>query len=202
MDPFSIIVGTVGLADVSIRVISYLSSLKSATSKIQDEITILGQEIEALVAVNDSVEDFWHSRHDLDGFDVSANDGSHASNVWKNLASLLQQSKGTIEQLEVLLKEVIGKKHALVGGKLDGLRKTIRRQDRDGEYMQIRQRLANNQAGIQMLLSALNLYVQGIIYGICIREKANQAQFLYAQVSCSSGPYCGLATREPAAPKQ
>ncbi|OQE24853.1 hypothetical protein PENFLA_c009G08522 [Penicillium flavigenum] len=157
MDPFSIIVGTVGLADVSIRVITYLSSLKSATSKIQDEITILGQEVEALVAVNDSVEDFWHSRHDLEGFDMSANDGSHASNVWKNLASLLHQSKGTIEQLEVLLKGVVGKKHALVGGKLDGLRKTIRRQDRDGEYMQIRQRLANNQAGIQMLLSALNL---------------------------------------------
>ncbi|KAL2699846.1 hypothetical protein AAEP93_009821 [Penicillium crustosum] len=157
MDPFSIIVGTVGLADVSIRIISYLGSLKSATSKIQDEITILGQEIEALVAVNDSVEDFWHSRHDLNGFDLPVNDGSHASNVWKNLASLLQQSKATIEQLEVLLKEVVGKKHALVGGKLDGLRKTIRRQDRDGEYMQIRQRLANNQAGIQMLLSALNL---------------------------------------------
>ncbi|KGO57336.1 Tetratricopeptide-like helical [Penicillium expansum] len=157
MDPFSIIVGTVGLADVSIRVISYLGSLKSATSKIQDEITILGQEIEALVAVNDSVEDFWHSRHDLNGFDAPVNDGSHASNVWKNLASLLQQSKMTIEQLEILLKEVVGKKSTLVAGKLDGLRKTIRRQDRDGEYMQIRQRLANNQAGMQMLLSALNL---------------------------------------------
>lgn len=171
MDPFSIIVGTVGLADASIRIISYLGSLKSATSKIQDEITILGQEIEALIAVNDSVEDFWHSRHDLNGLDAPVNDGSHAINVWKNLASLLQQSKATIEQLEVLLKEVVGKKHALVGGKLDGLRKTIRRQDRDGEYMQIRQRLANNQAGIQMLLSALNLCVQEYIDGICVRKK-------------------------------
>lgn len=171
MDPFSIIVGTVGLADVSIRVISYLGSLKSATSKIQDEITILGQEIEALVAVNDSVEDFWHSRHDLNGFDAPVNDGSHASNVWKNLASLLQQSKMTIEQLEILLKEVVGKKSTLVAGKLDGLRKTIRRQDRDGEYMQIRQRLANNQAGMQMLLSALNLCVQRIFHGICMRKK-------------------------------
>ncbi|KXG49652.1 Tetratricopeptide-like helical [Penicillium griseofulvum] len=157
MDPFSIIVGTVGLADVSVRVIRYLSSLKSATSKIRDEITILGQEIEALVAVNGSVEDFWHSRHDLDGLDTPANDRFHAGNVWKCLGSLLQQSKRIIEQLEVLLKEVIGKKNTLAVGKLDGLRKTFRRKDRDGEYMQIRQRLANNQAGIQMVLSALNL---------------------------------------------
>lgn len=165
MDPLSIAVGTVGLADVSFRVLSYLGDIKGASSKIQDEITILGQEIKSLIAVNESVEDFSSSRHELRNFGATADDQSHVDQVWDNLALLLQQSKGTIEQLEALLSEVVGKKGALVAGRIDGLRKTIRRRGRDSEYMQIRQRLANYQAGIQMLLNALNLYVQGLRYG-------------------------------------
>lgn len=165
MDPLSIAVGTVGLADVSFRVLSYLGDIKGASSKIQDEITILGQEIKALIAVNESVEDFSSSRHELRNFGATADDPSHVDQVWDNLALLLQQSKGAIEQLEALLSEVVGKKGALVAGRIDGLRKTIRRLGRDSEYMQIRQRLANYQAGIQMLLNALNLYVQGLRYG-------------------------------------
>lgn len=165
MDPLSIAVGTVGLADVSFRVLSYLGDIKGASSKIQDEITILGQEIKALIAVNESVEDFSSSRHELRNFGATADDPSHVDQVWDNLALLLQQSKGAIEQLEALLSEVVGEKGALVAGRIDGLRKTIRRLGRDSEYMQIRQRLANYQAGIQMLLNALNLYVQGLRYG-------------------------------------
>lgn len=166
MDPFSIAVGTVGLADVSVRILSYLAVIREASSKIQDEITILSQEINSLLAVNESVEDFSNTRRDLGSFDAPPDDDYHVDKVWKNLALLLQQSKGTIEQLQTLLTEVVGKKGTIVAGKIDGLRKTIRRQGRDGEYMQIRQRLVNYQAGIQMLLTALNLCVQGSIYSI------------------------------------
>lgn len=200
MDPFSIIVGTTGVADVSLRLITYLTSIKSASTKIQDEITILNQEITALGSVNDSVEDFWRSRHDLSSFDTPADDGSRVDNLWRDLASLLQQSKGTIEQLEVLLKEVVGKKGMLVVGKIDGLRKTIRKQDRDGEYMQIRQRLTNNQAGIQMLLNALNLCVQEFVYGI--GQTADLTQLLHARIAYGRGPCCRQPIGELAAPKR
>lgn len=164
MDPFSIAIGTVGLADVAFRILSYLADIKDASSKIQDEITILSQEIKSLLAVNDSVEDFSHPGRDLSAFGASPDDESRVDTIWTNLASLLQQSKDTIEQLEALLSQVVGKKGSVVAGKIDGLRKTIRRQGRDGEYMQIRQRLLNYQAAIQMLLNALNLYVEGSIY--------------------------------------
>ncbi|RAK79532.1 tetratricopeptide repeat domain-containing protein [Aspergillus fijiensis CBS 313.89] len=129
MDPFSILVGSAGLADVSFRIISYLATIRSASAKIQDELTILSQEISSLIAVNET----------------------------RNLAMLLQQSKGHVEQLETLLNAVIGSNGPQVAGKLDGLRKTIRKQGRDGEIMQLRQRIANHQAGIQILLNALTL---------------------------------------------
>ncbi|PMB73412.1 Kinesin light chain [Beauveria bassiana] len=158
MDPLSIIAGTVGVADVSIRIITFLVDIKEASDKIQDEITILSQEVSSLLAVNESIEDFFHSRHDLGSFDESLEEGSPAEKLWKNLAQLLQQSRVTIEQLEALLSEVVGKKGHQVTGKIDSLRKTIRRRGRDGDYMQIRQRLVNYQSGFQMLLNALNLY--------------------------------------------
>jgi hypothetical protein len=165
MDPFSIIVGTVGLADASLRLLTYLSNIRKGSAKIQDEITILSHEVQSLRDVNESVEDLWESRHHLTSFDPTLNNdnsldkvsGTRIEDNWRKLDSLLHQSQRTIETLETLLKEVIGKKGAISGGKLDDLRKTIRKHDRDGDYMQIRARLANNQQGIQMFLNMLNL---------------------------------------------
>ncbi|KAM3431252.1 hypothetical protein MY4824_007259 [Beauveria thailandica] len=98
--------------------------IKEASDKIQDEITILSQEVSSLLAVNESIEDFFHSRHDLGSFDESLEEGSPANKLWKNLAQLLQQSRVIIEQLEALLNEVVGKKGHQVTGKIDSLRKT------------------------------------------------------------------------------
>lgn len=35
-----------------------------------------------------------------------------------------------------------------------------------------------------------------------MKKTTDEGQFLYAQITVSSGPYCGLATGELAAPKQ
>jgi ElaB/YqjD/DUF883 family membrane-anchored ribosome-binding protein len=167
MDPFSIVVGVAGLTDLSARLISYLNDIRKDSIRIHDEITILTHEVQSLRDANEAVENFWRSRHGSTSIDTSLNStthddisGSRIDENWKKLGSLLQQSKATIQSLHALLEEVIGKKSRFGGTKLDDLRKTIRKQDRDGEYMQIRARLANNQQSIQMFLSMLTLYVQ------------------------------------------
>ena len=169
MDPFSIIVGATGLADLSFRLISYLNDIRKASVKIQDEITILSHEIQSLLDVNESVNDFWRSRRHLISLDTALSHtasediyGHQIEDNWRKLGSLLQKSQSTIESLETLLRDVVGKK-GLSGGKIEDLRKTIRKHDRDGEYMQIRARLANNQQGIQMFLTMLNLYADRIL---------------------------------------
>ncbi|KAJ5133888.1 Tetratricopeptide-like helical [Penicillium atrosanguineum] len=158
MDPFSIIVGAVGLADVTLRTVTYLGHIKSASTKIQAEINVLDQEIFALTIVNESVREIWESKCDPNGFYVSNEKSSMVDNIWADMGLLLSQATSTIKELEELLKEVLGKKGALSRGKIENFMTVIRKEDRYSEYTQVRQRLTNYQAGIQMLFIALNTY--------------------------------------------
>jgi hypothetical protein len=59
MDPLSILTETVGLLDVSIRVIGYLKHLEEFANKVEEEIAALFQEINALIEVNNRIEVLW-----------------------------------------------------------------------------------------------------------------------------------------------
>ncbi|OOQ84544.1 tetratricopeptide repeat domain-containing protein [Penicillium brasilianum] len=158
MDPFSITVGVVGLLDVTYRIGSYLKQIKSASTKIQDEIDTLTNEIEALNIVNDSVQGMWNIKCEATGFYISDETTSMVDSLWSNMGLVLQKTKNTIVQLEGLLKEVLGKKGALTPNRLESFMALIRKEDRYSDYTQVRQRLTNYQAGMQMLLLALNTY--------------------------------------------
>lgn len=162
MDPFSITVGVVGLADVTYRIVSFLKQIKSASTKIQDEIDTLTNEIEALTIANDSVQGMWNIKCEATGFYISDETTSMVDSLWSNMGLILQQTKNTIVKLEGLLKEVLGKKGALTLNRLESFMALIRKEDRYSEYTQVRQRLTNYQAGMQMLLLALNTYVEPI----------------------------------------
>jgi flagellar capping protein FliD len=156
MDPFSILVGTAGLLDVSFRVISYLKQVEDSAGKIEGEITALSQEINNLITVNDAVDALWRANHDATPglpFEEAAN----TEDLWKKLASLLRECRDTVERLEDLLKDVVGKDGSRVSGKIDGIKKTLRRQSKDKDYTDVRHRLSSYQAGLQMLLSAITV---------------------------------------------
>lgn len=156
MDPFSILVGTAGLLDVSFRVIGYLKEVEESAGKVEDEITALSQEINTLITVDEAIDALWRANHDA----VSGTpfmEKADAEDLWKKLASLLEECRETTQKLETLLKEVIGKKGPHVTGKIDGIKKQLRRQSREKDYMDVRHRLSSYQAGLQMLLSALSV---------------------------------------------
>jgi predicted AAA+ superfamily ATPase len=156
MDPFSILAGTAGLLDVSFRVIGYLKQVEEAAGKVEEEIAALSQEINALITVNDSIEALWRSNHDP--APVSPlEEGADVKDLWGKLASLLQECRDTVQKLEALLKEVVGKNGPKVTGKLDGIKKQLRKQSKDQDYMEVRHRLSNYQAGLQMLLIAVSV---------------------------------------------
>jgi hypothetical protein len=62
-----------------------------------------------------------------------------------------------VQKLEALLKEVIGKNGPKVTGKFGGIKKHLRKQSKDQYYMEVRHRLSNYQAGLQMLLIAVSV---------------------------------------------
>ena len=153
MDPFSIITGTAGLLDISIRLISYLKGVEEAAGKVDEEIAGLSREIESLISVNDSIESLWlQTRENFPG--VSFKDA--AEDTWKKLGGLLQDCRVEANKLEQLLKEVVGKNGSKVTGKWDGIKKHLRREAKDGDYQQVRSRLSYHRDAIQILLGTLN----------------------------------------------
>jgi hypothetical protein len=156
MDPFSILAGTAGLLDVSFRVIQYLKRIEESAGKVEEDITVLFQEINTLITVNESIEALWVANHDAAPGSLFQ-ETADVEDLWKKLASLLQECQETAQKLQVLLKEVIGKNGPKVSGKWDGIKKQLKKDSKERDYMDVRHRLSGYQAGIQMLLSALSV---------------------------------------------
>ena len=156
MDPFSIISGTAGLLDISLRLIVYLKEVEEAAERVDEEIASLSQEIDTLVSVNDSIERLWLStRESVPG--ISFKDASCVEDTWKKLGSLLWDCRLEANKLEQYLKEIVGKSGSKVTmGKWDGIKKHLRRSAKDGDYQLVRDRLSNHRDGIQILLATLN----------------------------------------------
>jgi len=156
MDPFTILAGTAGLLDVSIRVIQYLKQVEESAGKVEEDITALSQEINTLVVVNDSIERLWLANHEaapVSPFEET----TVVKDLWRKLASLLNECRETAQKLEVLLIKVVGKSGPKVSGKWDGIRKQLRKESKERDYVDIRHRISSYQAGLQMLLSALSV---------------------------------------------
>jgi hypothetical protein len=156
MDPISILAGTVGLLDVSFRVIGYLRNIEKSAGKVEEETTALSQEIDNIITIVESVDRLWRSNQDAPpGSPYQEKD--EAENLWKIVRSLLEECREAALKLEVLLNAVVGKNGAKVTGKFDGIRKYLRRESKEKDYAEVRRRLSSCQAGIRMMLSALGM---------------------------------------------
>ena len=56
MDPFSIIIGTIGLIDTCTRFGAYLRDVHVGATRIKDEISALLRELNPLKSVNETIE--------------------------------------------------------------------------------------------------------------------------------------------------
>lgn len=173
MDPFSITVGVAGHAQVTVSIVTYLRHIQSASTKIQAEIHRLDQEISTLGTTDVLIIEMWKSKCDPDGSFKSNDKTSLVDSIWTSMGVLLERAMETIEELEKWLKEVLGKQGALQPSKLGNLMAVIRKENRYGEYTQVRQSLTNYQAGILMLFMALNTCDQLV----CILQE-NKADLL------------------------
>ncbi|KAH6672293.1 tetratricopeptide repeat domain-containing protein [Halenospora varia] len=156
MDPFSAIAGSVGLIDVCFRVGSYLKSVEESAGKVEEEIAALSHDIDTLVGVYESLEEIWLAHQNLLS-GAEKPDAMYANNLWRDVFANLKDCRKTVEKLEILLEGIVGKNGPKVTSKLDGIRKQLRLQSREAELDQIRHRLTNSQASLQLLLTALNL---------------------------------------------
>ena len=154
-DPFSIAAGTVGLLEVSWRVGSYLSNLNSSRGKIEQELKDLTKEVNAIVTVNTSIQALWNAQNKQIVGDLKSNDDQIAK-LWQNVGTVLEGCYSSMEKLQALVRELIGKDGPEVTGKRDGVKKVLRKQVREKDVDEIRQQLSNFKSSLQILLTALN----------------------------------------------
>lgn len=154
-DPFSIIVGTAGLLDVCYKVTTYLVEVQAAAGKVEGDIAALSKEIESLILVNQSLELWARGTQVLPGMSLA--DSRHMEKLWDNIQTMLQDCRETVERLDFLLKQVIGKKGHKVTGRVDGVRRVLRRQSKEKEFLQLRHQLSSYHNGLQLLLTTLSV---------------------------------------------
>ena len=157
-DPFSILAGAAGLADVCIRLTKFLSEAKDGFQKIDRELEDLSNEITELQAVSDLIKRSFEA--DLAGTPDSSDDQT-VVDQWQATRTSLAGCQGIVERLAELMTVVLGAerpKHV----RFNSLRKYLKHQSKEDEFLVLRQKLKIHQSALQTSLAAVNMYVSTV----------------------------------------
>ena len=166
-DPFSILTATVGLIDVCVRFGCYLRDVSAGAAKIEEEIRTLSRDIDGLKIVNQTIQ---ASYQELPGYLNSEIESSkRVERLWRNVSSNLESCQLIVEELEALVKGIIGKEppkdeskiseskssESKISRKLGGFMKQLRKQSREGDFHKLRSRLTTHYNTIQLMLDLI-----------------------------------------------
>lgn len=157
-DPFSILAGTAGVIDICVRLTNYFRDVSVAAGRIEQDLFALLEEFIALQAVNESIRITWLDRHKTVGPKAPANEPL-LKTQWQDLDYALRGCNNSMLRLSALIEEVVGKDGHNVTGKLDGIKKVLRKQSKDKAIFEVRQQVMSHRDNLQVLLLTLNLYI-------------------------------------------
>lgn len=157
MDPFSIIVGSASLIDLTIRVGRFLKEIHSAAENIGEDIISLSREIQALDMVNNSIQHLHEV--EIGGLQGDRDVSDETRKKWNNTSQILQDCQTTVRRLEAVLEKIVGVEGALVLGRRDSIKKYLRMKSKDNDLIQIRRQLATHRDILQLSLTALDMFV-------------------------------------------
>lgn len=156
MDPFSIVVGTGALIQLSLQLGKYLKEVYEAAASFQEEIGSLLSEIQDLESVNKLIEHL--HRSEVHGYTSGQSELPHQDlEIWQNTVKTLQNCSNTVKRLQNVLQVVTRKSGLKVKGWGDGVKKALRKQAKDGELNEIRLKLSAYRESLNVSLTLLNL---------------------------------------------
>ena len=158
-DPFSIIAGSAGLADVCIRLAKFLKQAKDGFQGIDKELEDLSKEIAALRTVSDLIKRNFEA--DLAGT-TNCSDDQVIVDQWQATGPILEGCQEIVKKLTELITGILG-----TGGsksvKFNSLRKYLKQQAKDDEFIALRQKLNGHQSALQTSLAAIIMYVISVV---------------------------------------
>ena len=152
-DPFSIIAGTAGLADVCIRFTKFLKEAKDGFQKLEKDLEDLSNEIKALFAVNDLIKRSFET--DL-AENTNSSDNQFLKNHWQATRITLAGCQDIVERLNALMTTVLvtgSQKHE----KIYKLLKYLKLRSKDDEFVALRQKLNTHHMALQTGLIAVDM---------------------------------------------
>lgn len=177
-DPFSIVAGSIGIIDVCLKVGAYLLNVQRASEGVEGELMGLAQEIEELISVNESIREVSRKERSLFSSYEFA-DQQNLRGLWQQAGQLQKGCRHDLDILQQLLTDILGSSGPKTTGKIDGIRKQLRKQSKNGQLSQIRLKLSTYQASLQTLLSVLNMYINAYNPE---EDAANCLQLLYSHI--------------------
>lgn len=158
-DPFSIIAGAAGLADVCIRLTKFLKQAKNGFQKIDEDLEGLSKEITALRCVSDLIKSTLEADQKNP---ANSNDKQILANHWQATQTTLTGCQTIVEQLDFLVVGILGSGTSKYV-KLNSLQKYLKQQSKEEEFIGLRQKLNAHQVALQTSLAAVNMYVNSLV---------------------------------------
>jgi len=163
-DPFSLFAATAGLIQQLLQCGNYIKTILEIAGTLDEDVLGLTREIATLVSVNESLQNVYEAEKGR-GPSTPLADRRRIESLWQNVGTLVRDCHKTVEELENILLEIIGKTPSIsklgdrLGGKIDHLKKSMRMEKKDDDVKKVHMRLLNYQNSLQVLLLALSLYV-------------------------------------------
>jgi hypothetical protein len=158
-DPFSILVNVAGVADVLVRIGAYLKAIASDAKIIDDYIQDLTKELETLKSVITSVQDTFKAQMDIFRSPTDTPESDSETNLWRRVGETMTSCLRGVHTCETVVKAICGSGSSNLPHALDRLAKAHRKMSKAETIRQCRDQLATYHRNLQVLLTAINLYV-------------------------------------------
>jgi hypothetical protein len=154
-DPVSIIAGAAGLADVCVRLAKFLKQAIDGFQKVDKDLEDLSKEITALRTVSDLIKRSFEI--DMAGT-TNSRDSQIIANHWHATRATLAGCQVVVERLNTLMTTVM-RTGGSKSDKWNSLRKYLKHQSKDEEFMALRRSLNAHHNALQTSLAAVNMWV-------------------------------------------
>lgn len=149
-DPFSFVAGAVGIADVTIRVITYLRDVRAAIGTIDADIDGLINEILSLKQVHGHLDEEYQKQTGKGGL------SAEETILWEQTKQTLKNGQTLVIKLEISVRQVYGDVRT-VTRRRDAFTKQNRKRDMDGMISGFRAQIHTYSSALHVWLNLISM---------------------------------------------
>jgi DNA-binding FrmR family transcriptional regulator len=153
-DPFSIAVGAMAVASACVSLGRQIYQLQKDIGGINNEVSTLLSDVDGLGNLCQTVKAMYETRT-VDVMTQSTEQAQLTDDLWAHLGKGLENCLSVVTKLDGIFEKIRGNPEASVSGKIDALKKVLRKRLREKDLQDCRTQMAAYQSALQIVLSAI-----------------------------------------------